>query len=377
MKKNIKTTEERELWQPIRIKNITNWQKTLAKINQSSAGVTFVNEIEMQLEELYQLRNPKTRFLPDYKKESEKFKLKNKHRTEWFYFPWLKKMVLFLKEDIHTELRTGRNRNLITSEEQQKFYNSHIVILGMSVGSHVALTIALTGGGKFLTLADPDSISGSNINRIRTGFYNLGLNKTKAVARQIFEINPYSKIKIYPGGINEKNLHSLLKNKIDLLIEETDYPYLKIKIREMVRPLGIPVIMAADNGDGVIADIERYDKNKKLQILHGLLGSMTSEEFKLIPPRNLPKIMAKIAGAKLSSVRMLESVLEVGNTLYSWPQLGSAATLCGSVLANIGRKILLGQPLKSGRYDINIDSFFGEEKNKKHKVSLLKKLGVE
>jgi len=379
MDKIIKTTDDRELWQPFLLKNIKAWYKILTKNKLSTAGVEIIHETESQLEELYQLRNPKTRFQGEFKKEATMFAQIYLPQIKWFYFPWLKKIVSFLPEKMHNELRTGRNRNLITAKEQEKFYNSHVAILGMSVGSHVALTITLTGGSKFLSLADPDRISGSNINRIRTGFYNLGINKTKAVARQIFEINPYSKIKIYPEGINDSNLKKLLTNKIDLLIEETDSPYLKLKVREMAKPLGIPVIMAADNADGIIVDVERYDQNKKLPILHGILGKMTSEQFKLIAPRNLPKTMAKIAGAHLSTVRMLESVLEVGNTIYSWPQLGSAATLCGSVLANIARKILLNQPIKSGRFDINIDTFLvGKEnkKTKKQKNVLLKKIGA-
>lgn len=358
MTKLPKTNQDSTSFKPIRIKKYRNLFLELKKCRLPTTGITVVNEVENQLDELFLLRNPRLRFSADYSQSQHKFTAGKLHRIVWFYYPWLKKLVAFLPENMHNELRTGRNRNLITVEEQKKFYNSHIGILGLSVGSHVALTIVLTGGGKNLTLADPDTISGSNINRIRTGFYNIGLNKTKAVARQIYEINPYSQIKIFPKGLNESNIKAFFKARLDLIVEETDLPYLKIKCRELARPLGIPVIMAADNSDGIIADVERFDKNKKLPILHGLIGKTTANEFKNIPPRQMPKIMAKIAGANLSTVRMLESVMQVGKSIYSWPQLGNAAALCGSVLTFIARSIILGKPIKSGRISISPQDIF-------------------
>lgn len=378
MRPNLQKNRDLNTWQPINIKNVPNLRQVLKKRKLARANVEIVNEVVCQLEELFRLRNPQTRFLGGFEIKQQAFVKRHLKTTRWFYFPWLSKLVAFLPEALHTELRTGRNRNLITAEEQKKFYHSHISILGMSVGSHVALTIVLTGGAKYLTLADPDIISGSNINRIRTGFYNIGLNKTKSVARQIYEINPYSKITIFPEGLNDSNLKTFFKKRPDLIIEETDLPYLKIKVRELAKPLGIPVIMAADNADGTIADIERFDQNKNLPILHGLLGKMTAVEFNNIPPRQLPKTMAKIAGANLSSVRMLESVMGVGKTIYSWPQLGNAATLCGSVLAFIARSILLGSPIKSGRFSLNPQDIFlpATAAETKRRNNILKTMGL-
>ncbi len=47
----------------------------------------------------------------------------------------------------------------------------------MSVGSHVALTLAMTGGARKISIADPDIVSGSNLNRIRSGFDTVGVSK--------------------------------------------------------------------------------------------------------------------------------------------------------------------------------------------------------
>lgn len=349
--------QAKEIYKPVLLNESS--LKTLAKRKKT----LIADKYPEMLEELFLLRNPKYRYNKNYKKEFAVFRKKHfdgegagKTGT-WFYFPWLNKAVHFLPEHLHNELRTGRNRFLITAKEQDKYYKAHIGIAGMSVGSHAALTMVMTGGAGSIKIADPDALSGSNLNRIRTGFTNVGVNKCVAAARQIYEINPYAKILVYPKGLEEKNIDRFMKG-LDIMIEEMDNPYFKIKTREVARKYGIPVIMGTDNGDNIIVDVERFDLNKKLPILHGLIGGMTSLDFKNILPKELPKIAARIAGADLATPRMLESVAEVGKSLYSWPQLGTAATLCGSTLAYLARKIIVGERIAPGRYQINLDSIF-------------------
>jgi hypothetical protein len=132
----------------------------------------------------------------------------------------------------------------------------------------------------------------------------------------------------------------------------------KIFLREEARKRGIPVIMATDNGDGVIVDIERYDKDKDLMLFNGLIGDISLQDFKTFPPSELPKLATKIAGVDMVVPRMLGSLAEVGKTLYSWPQLGDAATLCGVVVAYIVKQIVLNLPLKSGKIDVSLDKIF-------------------
>lgn len=321
------------------------------------ADVVVVDRYREMLHDLFLLRNPRCRFDKNYKKPLREF-MRQAPEGTWFYHPWSRALVHFLPEDMHQELRTGRNRYLITAQEQRRYYRAVVGIAGLSVGSHAALTIAMTGGARHIKLADPDAISGDNCNRIRTGFQNVGVNKAVAVARQIYEINPYAKVELYPQGITEVNSARFLSD-LDVFVEEMDNPYLKIKIRALARAQGIPVVMAADNGDGIIADVERFDRNRRYPILHGILGKMTPEDFKKIPARDVPRVIARIAGADRADLRMLHSVAKVGKSIYSWPQLGTAATLCGSVLAYLARQIALGnKKIKSGRYEVNPISVF-------------------
>ena len=347
-------------------RNTTSWQPTtlrnedIEKFTSENTDVAVIDETAQNLEELFLLRNPRFKFDKNYKKELEVFNeaYRTKAFGNWFYFPWNNVLVRYFPEDIHNELRTGRNEYLITSEEQNQFYYSTIVFLGMSVGSHIALTVTMTGGSRHIKLADPDILSGDNLNRIRLGFQHVGVSKAILVARQIYEINPYATIELYTDGINEINFGELLKG-VDLLVEETDNPYWKLRARELARERGIPVIMGTDNGDGAIVDIERFDVNKRLAILNGLIGKLTAGELRTMKPSSLPKIAGKIAGTNLVVPRMLQSVSEVGKSLYSWPQLGTAATMCGSLGAYLARRIILkDKRIKSGRYSINPDVTF-------------------
>jgi molybdopterin/thiamine biosynthesis adenylyltransferase len=338
-------------------------------LKQKQPELLIVDKTRDNLKEIFLLRNPNYRFNKNYEKQFDNFWQKYNNGSndfvQWIYFSWINTLVRYLSEELYYELRTGRNKNLISEQEQNRFYYSTVVFLGLSVGSHIALTTAMTGGARRMKLVDPTIFSGSNFNRIRVGFQNVGLNKTIVIARQIYEINPYAQIEIYPEGLNKDNAAQILQDA-DIVIEEMDNPYWKLRIRELAREKGIPVLMATDNGDGVIVDIERYDTNKNLLILNGLIGNLSAEQLKNISNQELPRIVGKIAGANLVVPRMLESVTEIGKTLYSWPQLGTAATMAGSVIAYLARRIILrDKKIKSGRYTINLDKIFESDYQKK------------
>lgn len=335
----------------------------------------FVNEVmdtfEEQLKELFLIRNPRFRFNPNYEAEWLFFLneyldgQKIEEKGNWFYFPWSKNLVHYLPENEHQEIRTARNRNIITAEEQEKLYNSTLGFIGLSVGSHAILTLVMMGIGKRIKLADPDSISASNLNRIRADVTNIGLNKCEFVVRQIYQINPYLEIEAYPEGVNKENLEMFINKpaKIQVLIEEVDNLEVKIRSRLAARENGVPVVMATDNGDNVIVDVERYDENKEIELFNGAIGKVTIEEFEKFSPQELPRLATKIAGPRLITGRMQDSLLEVGKTIYSWPQMGNAATLAGVALSYVVKRIVLKEPLASGKEEINLDAIFQSDYN--------------
>jgi molybdopterin/thiamine biosynthesis adenylyltransferase len=360
--------------------------KKLSEIKKRYKPKLVIDSYKQQLEDLFLVRNPKYRFNKNYKDDFELFikKHSNGRKLEecgkWVYFPWNRYLIHYLDNNLHQEIRFARNKNLITKEEQEKFYSFKVGVAGLSVGSHAATIIALTGGSEFMKLADPDIISPSNLNRMYFDFSYVGIKKLDAVSRYIYQLNPYAKLKTYPG-LNEDNLSDFLDG-LDIVVEELDNIKMKLKIREMAKKKKIPVIMATDNGDGVILDIERFDLNPNYPVFHGRLKGFNLEDI----DKNTMKLyeaMAKIIDLSLVPSRALNSVLEVGKSIYSWPQLGTAAILSGVIIAYAVRQICLGNNLKSGKIDINLDYIINREyykKDKKLRLKIkkvfLKKIGI-
>src|SRR4051812_28734150 len=120
----------------------------------------------------------------DIQRNSIKEKLKEHYGSKkswqlgaWVYYPWSQELVHILSEDDFTNLRTIRNRDLITKDEQAALYDYPVACVGMSVGSASALSLVLSGISKQLKVADGAVISGSNLNRILTGVSSVGQEK--------------------------------------------------------------------------------------------------------------------------------------------------------------------------------------------------------
>lgn len=347
-------------------------KESLADFKKNNPVDKVLDQYEEILKELFLIKNPPFRFNPNYQTELSNFitnHLQGKTIEEagnWFYFPWDKLLVHYLPDELHQEIRTARNKNIITKEEQTKFYNFNVGIAGLSVGSHAATTLAMMGASRVMKLADPDEISGSNLNRIRYDYTKVGISKCDLAEQFVYQVNPYAEIYSYPNGVTPENIQEFLAGppKLNILVEELDNLEMKIRLRIEAKKLGIPVIMATDNGDNVIVDIERYDLDPNLQIFNGVAGNLTLEEFQKFPPQELPRLATKIAGPNVVVPRMLSSLMEVGKTLYSWPQLGSAATLSGVAIAYVVKRLALGEKIKSGKLEVNLDSIFDPDYEK-------------
>jgi len=323
-------------------------------------GIKVVDFFEDQLEELFLIRNPRLKFHPEEAKQQ--FAKSKKGQGKWVYFPWNNTLVHILAEQEFYELRVSRNHNLITKVEQEIFRNFKIGIAGLSVGNSAALCLALEGT-EYMRLADFDELSLSNLNRIRGSITQLGLNKASMTARQIYELNPYAKLDLFRKGIkNEKLLKKFIADppRVDLLIDETDDVIIKIQLRLLARRLRIPVLSAADNGDNTIVDIERFDLEPKRELFHGLLGKIELRKFERMSFRDKIKPINDMVGIEYVTSRMKQSLLQVGSTLYAWPQLGGAAMLSGAAIAFLVKNIAFGEKLESGKYDVSLDRIFNK-----------------
>lgn len=275
----------------------------------------------------------------------------------WVYFPWKNQVVHVLAREDFEALRTIRNRDLITAREQQQLLDFNVAAFGMSVGSAGALVMAMSGISRQIKLVDGAVISGSNLNRILTGVSSVGRSKALVVGQQIYEMNPYSKVEYFDKATQD-NIPEIFDShwQVAAAVDEIDDIEMKVRIRFEARKRRIPVIMATELGDTVMLDVERFDQEPDRPLFHGLVPGIedlldkplenyrewTKHAVRIIDPANMP-------------LKMQQSLLKIGTTIVTHPQLGSTVMMTGGVLAFAAKSIALGNPLKSGRYVIALE----------------------
>ncbi|KAH7381925.1 UBA/THIF-type NAD/FAD binding protein [Cadophora sp. MPI-SDFR-AT-0126] len=325
----------------------------------SSGSVTTIRDsLQDQLEELVEVRAPYLRLKGEPLNQLVLAHLDGtpiEFYGNYVFFPWRKELLHILPRDEFIEVRTSRNRYRITPSEQQCLSSMSVGVVGLSVGSATALTLALEGIGGELRIADFDVLSLSNTNRLRSSISNIGVNKAVLCAREIYEINPYLKIKVFPTGLQEKNFETFLSDggRLNLLIEECDDLPMKVFSREQARRHGIPVIM--ETSDKGMLDVERFDQEPERPLFHGLMGDMDSQRIRALGPKERIPYQLRIVGTKDSvSPRLLACLFEMGRTTRSWPQLASAISLGAGIAADTARRLLLGDDIPSGRFYVDL-----------------------
>ena len=248
-------------------------------------------------------------------------------------------------------MRLDRNRNLITAEEQDRLAAVRIGIVGLSVGHTVAYTLAQEGLCGGLRLADFDELELSNLNRVPARAFDDGLNKATLAARRIAELDPYLPVDVFERGITTDSVDEFFDG-IDILVEECDSLDTKLLVRETARARRIPVLMAT--GDRGLLDVERFDLEPQRPIMHGLLGDIDLAELAELPSKDKVPYALRMMDASWLSPRMAASLVEVGNTLATWPQLVGEVALSATLVAEAVRRIGLGEELPSGRLRIDV-----------------------
>ena len=278
----------------------------------------------------------------------------------WCFQPWSRRLMHLLPEAEFGELRTSANRNRITSSEQRRLREFRIGIVGLSVGHSTAITLAQEAIGGEYRLADFDALDLSNLNRLRAGVQDLGLNKSILTARAIFEMNPFASVKLFEKGVTEGNVEEFLAGggPLDIVFEECDSLEVKILIRERARHHRIAVVM--ETSDRGMLDVERFDRDPSLPLLHGLVGDVRAQDVRGLSNYEKVPIILRMVGARTISPRMAASMIDIETTLKTWPQLASAVALGGAINTDVARRIALGTFNRSGRFYVDLERLLSD-----------------
>lgn len=338
------------------LKNIQHLED-FQKLVRNTPNLIVSNNINSQLKELMQITHPKKNL-----SEQKALKLAEKHvghsnfmtYGNWFHFPWLNTLVHLLPEDEFIQTRTSRNNYKISPIEQEKLSTKKVGVIGLSVGQSISITMAMERTFGEIRIADFDELELTNLNRIRAGVHELGLPKVALVAREIAEIDPYLNVKCFWEGITEDNIDDFLlgDGKLDLVADECDTIHIKFLARLRCKQHQIPVIM--DTSDRGMLDIERFDLEPERSIFHGLV-----EHLDIAKSKNLKTNEDKVSytlpiiGLESASSRIKASMLEIDESITTWPQLSSDVALGGAISTNVIRRIFLNQLQESGRYYVD------------------------
>lgn len=347
-----------------RLSNVQD-KNNLNQLLSSAISIEVFDEILEQVEEYVKSINPKHVFTKTELTEAAKRHIGNVPYEEygvWVYYPWLQKLVHLLDENEFVQVRTNRNQYKITPAEKEILQNKKIGIIGLSVGQSIALTMAMERICGELRIADFDVLELSNLNRIRAGVQNLGIPKTIVVAREIAEIDPFIQVTFFSDGLTEENVDDffLKGGKLDVCVEVCDGLFAKIFARQKAKSFEIPVVM--NSSDKGTTDIERFDIDPQRPLLHGLIDHLDLGLIKEAKTNEekVPYLLPML-GVDTSSERLKASMLEIQESITTWPQLASGVVFGGGICTDVCRRILLNQLHNSGRYFVDVENLISDE----------------
>lgn len=333
----------------------------LDELRHSAAVRETFDHYEELVDELGELERPAISHMPpdEQRRYFDEFRAKH-HGVDgadgagvWVYYPWTQRLVHFLDEAEWDVLRTSRNRNIIHKSEQEILRNTCVAVCGLSIGHSVATSIAWIGASKRLKLADPDILSGANLNRIRSGIESIGLPKTAIIARLIYELDPFAELHLYADGVTDDNVAAILDDdpRPQIVVDEMDNFRAKVLLREEARKRRLPVIMAFDIPQGTLVDVERFDLDQSLPLFHGLLGAITVDDLPpSMPIQEVAKFIIQLYPPKYLTSRIMESIGLLGKEIVSPPQLAISAFFAGAAVSKALMAIALGQPIARRTY---------------------------
>lgn len=322
------------------------------------------------LEELFVVRNPVWKQNKNgYTEALHDFLMHVNIKPVWIVYPWANTCVKTVPEQIYYELLTARNKYAITNDEQMAYRNLKTGIIGLSIGSGVVQSLVMSGGPKRQKIADFDTVEITNLNRMRASLLHVGENKTTVAAQNSWLVDPFLEFETWEHGVTADTLERfILEPKLDVFIDEMDSLDLKLRSRSICKEKRIPVLMATNNGDGIIIDIERFDLEPHRPIFHGLVEEMPPEELSNLSYKQWLKIASQIVGADNLTPQMQISLLEIGSSIAGVPQLGTTASIAAAAIAFACRKIAVKSELRSGRYRVGLEELLIPGYNEKDQI---------
>src|SRR4029077_3879684 len=117
-----------------------------------SVGVRISDTYTGQLTEYFAVSNPGDAVKSDFESHASAFIASRGDASRsgrWVFYPWVNELVHILDQQEFEAVRFSRNNNLITPFDQKKLLAARVGIVGLSIGSNVAIALSLIGAGSY------------------------------------------------------------------------------------------------------------------------------------------------------------------------------------------------------------------------------------
>lgn len=253
--------------------------------------------IEQQIHDLVRVRARRGDLPPSALLEGRGRVLEGRDPAEygrWVFYPWSGRLVHVLPPSEFRELRLDRNRHKVTADEQARLRGFHVGVVGLASAGEAAVTLAMENACGHLKLADFDALGLADLNRVRAAVHDLGTPKCVLAARQIYELDPYASLTLFPGGLDEGNVDAFLggEHPLDAVVDGCGDLHARVLLRERARAARIPVLAAA--GDRGTTEVERFDLEPGRPLFHGRAGEVTIGEGESVMARGRAEVLLRL-----------------------------------------------------------------------------------
>ncbi|WP_298502284.1 HesA/MoeB/ThiF family protein [uncultured Methanobrevibacter sp.] len=141
-----------------------------------------------------------------------------------------------------------RQMSLVTKEEQEKFKNAKITVIGCGgIGGQTIEMLARMGIGE-LVLVDEDSFDVSNLNRQTFATAdNIGQSKSDIAAKKVKSINPNVKVTNFNEHADATNIEKIISDS-DIVVDALDNIITRVITTRLARDKSIPFVHGAIHG---------------------------------------------------------------------------------------------------------------------------------
>jgi molybdopterin/thiamine biosynthesis adenylyltransferase len=176
---------------------------------------------------------------------------------------------------------------LVTKEEQEKFKNAKITVIGCGgIGGATIEMLARLGVGE-LVLVDEDSFDTTNLNRQTLATTDdIGRAKSETARMKVKKINPCVNVTSYNEHVSDENIDKIIDDS-NLVIDALDNVLTRVIVSRKARELKIPFVHGAIHGSlgqvtVFLANTPSYEEMFGLPSLNKDLSEETIDDLKNI-----------------------------------------------------------------------------------------------